>query len=300
VQLSVGDFEAGWEGYEWRWKVSELHRSIPTPDAPRWKGEPLDGRTILVTALNMTQDEIFRFVRYLPLIAAQGGRVIFECPAPLRRLLEAMPGIAQAVTAGEALPSADFHIALGSLPHQFARQSSLPPIETPYLPTRTWSTRVPLLPPGDGLRVGIVWNSREGRNSRATLALAALAPLFRLSGISWYSLETSADAEPLVDASVAAEVRDLAPLVRDVADLAALMSQLDLVVTADAAVADLAGGLGLPVWVLLSVAPGWQWGTEGEASRWYPTARLFRQHHAGGWTTVVDQVAQALSSGQGG
>ncbi len=300
VQLSVGDFEAGWQGYEWRWKVPALRLPIPGSAAPRWNGEPLDGRTILVTAANMTSDEIFRFVRYLSLIPAQGGRVIFECPAPLRRLLEAMPCIAQAVTIGEPQPSADFHVSLGSLPLQFARQCTLPPIETPYLPTRTWSTRVPLLPPGEGLRVGIVWNSRDGRNSRATPALAALAPLFRLPGISWYSLETSGDAEPLVGAFVAAGVQDLAPLVRDVADLSALMGQLDLVVTVDAAVADLAGGLGMPLWVLLCVAPGWQWGTEGEASRWYPTARVFRQSHPGGWAAVVDRVAQALASEQPG
>ncbi len=299
AQLSVGDFEPGWEGYEWRWKVPELRLSVPASEVPRWQGEPLDGRTILVTAADMRVEEIFRFVRYLPSIAARGGRVIFECPAPLRRLLEAMPCIAQAVTPGEPVPSADFHISLGSLPHQFARQWSLPPIETPYLPTRTWSTRVPLLPPGNGLRVGIVWNSREGRNSRATLALAALAPLFRLPKISWYSLETSGDAEPLVDAPVAGNVEDLGPLVRDVADLAALMGQLDLVVTVDAAVADLAGGLGIPVWVLLSAAPAWQWGTEGDACRWYPTARLFRQNHPGGWTAVIDQVVQALGSVEG-
>lgn len=297
VQLGAGDFEAGWEGYEWRWKVPELRLSSPAVDAPRWKDESLEGRSILVTAASLPADEIFRFVRYLPLIVAQGGRVIFECPVAVRRLLEALPCVAQAVSPGEALPAVDFHIPLGSLPQRFARRNALPPLETPYLPTRTWSTRVPLLPEGDGLRVGLVWNSREGRHARATLAVAALSPLFRLPGISWYSLETSADAEPLADASAAVEVRDLAPLIRDVADQAALMGQLDLVITVDSAVADLAGGLGIPVWVLLSAAPAWQWGTEGESSRWYPTARLFRQGHPGGWSTVIEQVAEALVRG---
>jgi tetratricopeptide (TPR) repeat protein len=297
VQLSAGDFAPGWDGYEWRWKVPELRLTQPALDAPRWKDEPLEGRTILVTAANMAADEIFRFVRYLPLLAAQGARVIFECPASLRRLLEALPAVSQAVTGGEPIPATDFHVALGSLPLRFARQIAGPPLETPYLPTRTWSTRVPLLPQGDGLRVGIAWNSREGRNARATLALAALSPLLRLPGISWYSLETSTDAEPLADSPLAADIRDLAPLVRDVADQAALMGQLDLVLTVDAAVADLAGGLGIPVWVLLSTVPGWQWGVEGNESRWYPTARLFRQSHAGGWPAVVDLVAEALSRG---
>lgn len=297
VQLGAGDFEAGWEGYEWRWRVPELRLSAPAFESPRWKDESLEGRSILVTAAHMAADEIFRFVRYLPLLAAQGGRVIFECPVYLRRLLEALPCVAQAVSPGEPLPATDFHIALGSLPQRFAKQGASPPLETPYLPTRTWSTRVPLLPDGEGLRVGIAWNSRKGRHARATLALAALSPLFRLPGISWYSLETSADAEALGDVPTAAEVRDLSPLVRDVADQAALMGQLDLIITVDAAVADLAGGLGMPVWVLLSAAPAWQWGTEGDTSRWYPTARLFRQSHPAGWSAVIDQVAEALVLG---
>jgi hypothetical protein len=150
------------------------------------------------------------------------------------------------------------------------------------------------------MRIGIVWNSREGRNSRATPALAALAPLFQLPGITWYSLETSGDAEALADLPMAAGVQDLAPLVRDVADLAALMSQLDLVVAVDAPAGELAGGLGIPVWVLLSAAPGWQWGAEGDASRWYPTARLFRQNRPGGWAGVIDRVAQSLQGELGG
>jgi hypothetical protein len=156
-----------------------------------------------------------------------------------------------------------------------------------------------LLPAGEGLRVGVVWRSREGGNARASLGLPALAPLFRIPGISWYSLETGDDAAQLGPALAAAGVHDLAPLVRDVADLAALIGQLDLVVTVDAAVADLVGGLGIPVWVLLRTAPAWQWGVEGDWSSWYPTARLFRQNHAGGWAGVVEQVAQVLRSLQG-
>ena len=293
VQLSVGNFAAGWEGYEWRWKVAELRLTSPNVEVPQWEGDDLDGRTLLVSAAGALPEEIFRFARYLPLLATRGGRVVFECPAALCRLLEVMPGIAQTVTAGESLPAIDLHIPLGSLPRLLPGEYSAPPVEAPYLPTRIWSTRVPLLPAGGGLRVGIAWKSREGRGAPAALTMAALAPLFRVPGVTWYSLEAGEEALQPGEIT-AAGLHDLAPLVKDVADLAALMGQLDLVVSVDAAVAELAGGLGIPLWVLLNTASGWQWGAEGERCLWYPTARLFRQNVPGGWATVVEQVAQAL------
>ncbi len=294
VLLSLDDFPSGWEGYEWRARVAELR--IPQRDfgVPRWAGEPLEGRTVLVHAEPGIEDTL-RFARYLPLVVERGGRVVVECQAILRRLLEAMPCIAQAITVGEALPAIDCHIALPSLPALFTPDAGSLPTEMPYLPTRTWSNRVPLLPPGEGLRIGIAWTSRLVGG--AVLPPATLAPLLAAPGATWYSLD---GPEATAQLREIAEVHDLGAISRDLADTAALMGQLDLVVTTDSAIADLAGGLGIPMWVLLSNTPGWQWGAGRDTSRWYPRARLFRQSHPGAWAGVIDEVRRRLGAAHAG
>lgn len=296
VQLTLDEYAAGWEGFEWRTSIDELRipeRAIP---APRWKGESLAGRTLLVYA-EPGIEETLRFARYLPLAAKRGGRVIVECQPVLRRLLEAMPCIAQAISLGDPVPKCDYQIALPSLAQLFTRDAGSLPTDTPYLPTRTWSNRVPLLPAGEGLRVGIACSSREGRHAASALPPAMLAQLLATPGITWYSLDGS---EGTAELRAVAEVHDLTPLIRDMADTAALMGQLDLIVTTDSPVADLAGGLGIPMWVLLGSVPGWHWGADRDTCRWYPRARLFRQAHGGGWTTVVEEVRRRFSASQQG
>jgi hypothetical protein len=254
----------------------------------------LAGRTVLVHA-DGGQGDTLQFARYLPLVAAQGGRVILECQKSLRRLLEALPCVAQVVGEGEPLPAHDCHVPLLSLPLVLGTQLTTIPAEVPYVSATTRSGRMPILPSQDGLRVGVVWGGESPSAHQRPLSLEALAPLLAAEGISWYSLQLGEQACQLIQVPAAAGVRNLGPLIRDIVDAAALVSQLDLLITVDAAIAHLAGALGLNVWVLLPYAPGWCWCSPDGGSKWYPTARLFRQPRPGDWDGVVEAVRGALS-----
>jgi hypothetical protein len=294
--LSAGDYDQAWEDYEWRERVPDLRQQTRPFDVPRWTGMPLEGRRILVHAEQGTSDTLL-FARYLPLVAQRGGRVVLECEPELTRLLEALPALTQVVARGDELPAVDCHIPLESLPGLFRTRATTVPTAIPYLPWETWSGKIPVLPPGEGLRVGVVWNS--GERAESSLTLRALVPLLRKPGITWYSLQTGEPAGEVARVAEAKEVRNLAPLIKDMTDVAALASQLDLIITVDAPLAHLAGGLGLPVWVLLGTIPDWRWGTEQGESLWYPTARLFRQTRRGDWTAVIEDVGRALGAAPG-
>ncbi|HXI21759.1 MAG TPA: tetratricopeptide repeat protein [Gemmatimonadales bacterium] len=293
--LGSGQFDEGWTEYEWRWKVGELGLAQREFGVPRWDGTPLGGRTILVHAERGLSDAL-QFVRYLPLVAQREGRIVLECQSPLTRLLEALPAVAQVIPRGGPLPPADCEAPLQSLPLILGSTPSGIPDATPYLPTQIWSGRIPRLPPGEGLRVGVVWGGSPRPNPRRSMPLAILAPLFGLPGVTWYSLQVGEPGAQLLQVPQAAGVRNLAPLIRDFADTAALVGQLDLVLTVDTSVAHLAGGLGARVWVMLTFAPDWRWSSDADKSPWYPTARLFRQPRPGDWPGVVAQVRRALSS----
>jgi tetratricopeptide (TPR) repeat protein len=291
--LASGDYTRGWEGYEWRCRVADLRHKERTLPLPRWNGEPLGGRTILVHAEQGLGDTLM-FVRYLPQVVARGGRVVLECQAPLTRLLEALPCVAQVVAQGDALPEADFHLPLLSLAGLVGTRLSSIPDETPYLPTQTWSNRVPVLPSGEGLRVGVVWGGAAKPTLKRSMPLATLAPLFTIPGITWYSLQMGEHAVQLMDLPARHKLHNLAPLIRDFADTAALVGQLDLVISVDTSVAHLAGGLGVDLWVMLMASPDWRWISGDSESPWYPSARVFRQLRPGDWGSVVDAVRPAL------
>lgn len=290
--LAAGDYERGWEGYEWRRRVAGTVDDSTFP-VPQWKGGPLAGCTILVHAEEGLGDTLM-FARYLPLVAARGGRVVLQCQAPLIRLLEALPCVAQVATPGNPIPKVDCHVPLLSLPGLFGTRLGSIPAQMPYLPTQTWSNRVPVVPPGAGLRVGLVWGGGQRPTRKRSIPLATLAPLFTVPGITWYSLQTGDHVMQLLDLPEAAKPHNLAPMIRDFADTAALMGQLDLVISIDTSAANLAGGLGLNLWVMLMSVPDWRWVSGDTDSPWYPSARLFRQPRPGDWPAVVEKIRQAL------
>ena len=295
VLLSMGEYEEGWQECEWREQVPELRLQVRHFDVPRWAGGPLDGRRILVHAEQGPADTLF-FARYLALVAARGGRVVLECEPELTRLLEALPALTQVIARGDDAPSVDCHVPLESLPGLFRTRAATIPNAIPYLPWETWSGKIPVLPPGEGLRVGVVWNSGERAVAESSLALRSLVPLLQKPGTTWYSLQMGEPGGELARVAEAKDVRDLSPLIRDMTDAAALASQLDLVIAVDSPLAHLAGGLGLPVWTLLGTLPDWRWGTGQGACPWYPTARLFRQARRGDWSNVIEEVGRALES----
>ena len=293
IELLTEDYANGWRDYEARLRRrGNTARSLAQP---RWRGEPLNGARILLHAEQGLGDTL-QFLRYVPLVRAAGGRVILDVPARLRRLAEQMPGIEELVVSGDPLPESEWQCPLMSLPLAFGTTVGSIPAEGPYLsvPEAALWTAGALPWPTRGLRVGVAWaGSSSHRDNRfRSLALAALEPLFRVRGAHFFSLQMGPATAELGTGQC--ELTDLAPMTADMADTAAQMAHLDLIVTVDTSVAHLAGALAKPTWVLLPFAPDWRWMLEREDSPWYPTARLFRQPRMYDWNAVVERVCGEL------
>lgn len=283
--LSVGDFQRGWREYEWRFPGAVP----PERGVPRWKGEALAGLTILLECEQGLGDTL-QFVRYATLVAARGATVVVQCQSPsLKPLLQRVSGVASVHARGERLPRFDLWVPLLSLPRIFgARLDWLP--ASPYLspdPLKrgAWGMRIGS---GKGLKVGLVWRGGRLPANRAC-PYAELAPLSEIHGIAWYSLQLEEPPDPALLPAL-----DLSPKMGDFGDTAAIMAQLDLVLSVDTAAAHLAGGMGVPVWTLLPYASDWRWLRGREDSPWYPSMRLFRQERPGEWRGVVTRVAAGL------
>ncbi|UFS72415.1 tetratricopeptide repeat protein [Geomonas sp. RF6] len=302
VLLHLGEFREGWRLYEWRFLKVEPIATKEVPQ-PRWDGSSPAGRTILLHSEQGFGDTI-QFARYASVVAAMGGKVYLECQVPaLKPLLSTVPGVSGVIARGEILPRFDMHAPLMSLPHLCGTTLETIPAAVPYLsvdPCREalWRGKVS----EGGVRVGLVWAGRKTYkdDKKRSLSLSLFAPLARVAGASFYMLQMGDGAEQAADPPPGLKVHDLTGGIRDFADTAAFISTLDLVISADTAVAHLAGALGKAVWVLVPYACDWRWLTEREDSPWYPTARLFRQREAGDWGGVLDRVACALEEIAGG
>jgi Tfp pilus assembly protein PilF len=295
--LLAGRFAEGWEEYEWRWKTRHLAAQERQFTEPRWDGSDLDGRTIVIHAEQGYGDTI-QFVRYIGLVAARGGRVVLECPAPLAQIMTSAPGVETVVAGGATLPPFDVQAPLLGLPRLFQTTADTIPGDVPYLApaaaaVKKWRTIMDL---SGHLRVGIVWqgNQRHRGDRLRSPGLKSLCPLFDIPGVDFYSLQKDDGARQLAELGLANVVRDLTGDFTDFTDTAAAMLNLDLIIACDTAVAHLAGALAKPTWLLLPLAAEWRWLTEREDSPWYPTARLFRQRCLGDWDEVMARVGVAL------
>jgi tetratricopeptide (TPR) repeat protein len=294
--LRAGRFEEGFREYEWRFRRNE-----PAPRAcaqPVWDGRSLQGRTLLVWAEQGFGDAL-QFLRFVPDAVARGGRVVLEVTDGLQGLAARMPGIAQVIVRGTQPPAFDTHVALMSLPHVL----NLAPARAPYLradhaSTALWGQRVAscILEPGHELAVGLVWAGNPAlRNSRErSPGFAAVRRLLDIPGLRIFSLQTGAGRDELQDASLPSNLIDVADAIDSFDDTAALIANLDVVVTCDTAVAHLAGALGKPTFVMLPHTPDWRYGLAAETTAWYPSMRLFRQTSRGDWTDVLSRVSRAL------
>jgi Flp pilus assembly protein TadD len=295
--LVSGDFDEGCRQFEWRWRVKELCLRPIRTTQPAWEGSPLNGARILLHAEQGLGDSI-QFVRYLPMVKQRGGRITLACPRELVSLFNQLPDAEQVVPIDQPLPDFDFHSPLVSLPRVLGTRLETIPAAIPYLkadPIRSahWRERIP----ADRRRkIGLVWSGQPAHpNDRnRSIPLTALSPLAQLSGIQFFSLQKGKAKEQ--SSSWPVELTDWTDQLSDFAETAALMENLDLVITVDTAVAHLAGAMGKPVWILLPLAPDWRWLLRREDSPWYPTARLFRQSAAGDWTAPVARVAEALGT----
>jgi tetratricopeptide (TPR) repeat protein len=286
--LQTGEFQEGWEEYEWRFAVAHYDRGF---DRPLWSGERLDGKTILIHAEQGSGDTL-QFVRYLPAVKERGATVVLEVPKPLLRLARTVAGVSEVIAAGDPLPPFDCHCSLLSLPRVFKTNLATIPDTLPYLGVPAdvaaiWTERIGAAP---GLRAGLVWAG----TTVGTIDLRLLQPLFEVADVSWFSLQVG---DHRGDASLleGGKIVDLSPWLADFAETAAAVSRLDLVISVDTSVAHLAGALGRPIWLLLPYTSEWRWLLEREDSPWYPTARLFRQRNPGDWPGVAREVAAALA-----
>jgi hypothetical protein len=259
----------------------------------------VSGRTILLYAEQGIGDTI-HFVRYATILAQRGARVLVECPWSLKLLLGTCPGVRLVWARGEQLPEYDWHIPMLSLPAALETTVQTIPGNVPYLfadPARSkaWRTRVDGAAKGR-LRVGLVWAGSPGyvNDARRSISPALLAPLAQIGGVTLFSLQKG----PATDKKPPPDLRlvDFTISLTDFAESAALIEQLDLIISVDTAVAHLAGAMGKAVWTLLRHIPDWRWMLHRSDTPWYPTMRLFRQRAADDWPGVIEEVGQALAA----
>jgi tetratricopeptide (TPR) repeat protein len=295
VLLKRDEYEEGFTQWEWRLKVPELKLKMDFPQ-PVWDGSDLAGRRIVLITEQGAGDAI-QFVRYAPLVAQRGGRVIIVCREPLARLLATAPGVIEHYVQHQAVPNVDLRCPLESLPTVFKTTFQTIPAQTPYLfadPTDSarWAARMPT----DRLKIGLVWSGQAKPNPRRSMPVTELAPLAELPNIWWLSLQVGEAAAQASSAGF--PLVNWSDELNDYADTAALMNPLDLIITIDTSVAHLAGALGKPVWVMLPHVADWRFGLGRDTCPWYPTMRLFRQPGPGDWTSVIQQVVAALKASQ--
>jgi tetratricopeptide (TPR) repeat protein len=296
-RMLIGDFDRGWKENEWRWETEHLRKEKRNFAQPLWvASDEIAGKTILLHGEQGFGD-VIQFCRYVPLVAERGARVILEVPDSLQELMGTLAGSAKIISRGKILPQLDMHCPLLSLPLAFGTRLESIPCAIPYLratpsTVRSWNAR---LSPQKRFSVGLVWSGRpEHKNDRnRSVELNVILPLLDCDA-TFVSLQRE------VRRGEAAALQDRTDLLhfegelKDFSDTAAIISNLDLVISVDTSVAHLAGALGNPVWILLPYAPDWRWLLDREDSPWYPTARLFRQSQARTWNDVITRVHDAL------
>jgi tetratricopeptide (TPR) repeat protein len=300
LHLLAGEFSLGWPRYEERWDIPEATSPRRDFAQPVWDGSALEGRRVLIHEEQGFGDAI-QFIRYAPLVADRGGQVILECSGSLAEVFSTVKGVGQIVVAGEPLPPFDIHIPMMSLPLTFGTTVESIPQNVPYISAdaaRCEFWRAWLAENDSILKVGIVWGGRTDTTQRSlrSVRLRDWLPIFRVPDVDFVSLQVGRGIEQIKQLPGRQPVRDASCHIEDFADTAALVSQLDLVIAVDTAVAHLAGALGKPVWVLLPFAPDWRWMLGREDSPWYPSMRLFRQQRALEWEPVISRVRKELQT----
>jgi Tfp pilus assembly protein PilF len=295
--LTAGDYERGWGEYEWRWKYANFPGKARHYPQPPWDGSDLRGETIFLYP-EQGYGDIFQFVRYVPLLAAKGARVVLECPGELHRLFQSLKGVDVLVAEGDDPGLFACHAPLLNLPRLMGTTLETVPRDVPYLSpppalAAPWKERVGTV---HGRKVGLVWagNPDQGNNRNRSMDASALEPLVDTPGISFFSLQVGDGGEPTRN------VTDFAPHLTDFAETAAAIGALDLVICVDSAVAHLAGALGGPVWTMLCFDADWRYLKGRDDTPWYPTMRLFRQPEPGAWGPVIEHIISELAIGAPG
>jgi tetratricopeptide (TPR) repeat protein len=297
IHLLKGELRDGWTEYESRWKVGvgDDRKFLQR----RWQGEALGGERILLYAEQGLGDTM-QFVRYVPLVAKLGGEVVLEVQPALHDLLAGTEGASRVIRRGETLPDFTWQCPLMSLPLALGTELETIPASVPYIAAdaarvEAWRERLQK----NTRRIGLAWAGNPGhsRDRLRSISLEQLTPLLNVEGTTYYSLQFGAGAEQMKLLPPGVRLIDLGDELKDFANVAAIVANLDLVISIDSAVAHLAGALGKPVWILLNKGCDWRWFLGREDSPWYPTARLFRQSAPGEWLEVVKRIELALRQG---
>ncbi len=296
--LLLGNFEQGWKEYEWRRKLTDFSRREFSQQS--WDSSDISGKTILLYAEQGFGDTI-QFIRYVPLVAKKVTKIIIECQQQLISLFQNIEGIQQIIAYGEQLPLFDIYCPLLSLPLIFRTTIDTIPAEIPYIKVdevllQKWKDKTK--EHKSEFKVGLSWagNPKHKNDRNRSFPLETFAPLVKFDNIVFYSLQKGKGSKQAKNPPHGMKLIDYTDEIIDFSDTAALIMNLDLVISADTAVAHLAGALGKPVWTLLPFVPDWRWMLNREDSPWYPTMRLFRQPATGDWKSVIVNVMNKLES----
>ena len=294
VLLSLGDYARGWEGFEWRWKRPESQTIRKMFSQTWWDGSNLAGRTILLFAEQGLGDAI-QFIRYAPIVAGTGARVVVDCHPPLKALFRQVSGVAQVLEDDSDIARHDLCCPLMSLPRLLGTTLDTVPAEVPYLSVgknvvSDWRRKLAVK---DERLVGLCWkgNPLYKNDRNRSLRLAELRPLLACPGVRFVSLQRDLDEE---ESAISAELENFTHPGADFKDTAEIIGALDLVISVDTAWAHWAGAIGKPLWLLLPLVPHWCWLLDRKDNPWYPTARLFRQTRRDDWEDVIESVEHEI------
>ena len=291
VLLLQGDFQRGWQEYEWRLKSDDL--CIANRAQTRWDGSSLSGKTILLYAEQGFGDTI-QFIRYVHLLVEYDTEIIVECQPELLQLFKNIGAIKKTIVVGESSPKFDVNASLLSLPRILGTDLNSIPVKSPYLYIKSGShTDLEMC---SEYKVGIVWagNLKHPNDNNRSVELQQFSVLFDVEACQFFSLQVGKRRDDIIRYHYSNTIIDLGGDFSNFSDTAAAILELDLVISVDTAVAHLAGALGKPIWVLLPFMPDWRWLLEREDTPWYPTMRLFRQTDTRDWAGVLQKVRFAL------
>jgi Tfp pilus assembly protein PilF len=299
--LAMGDFPSGWLEYEWRNQTEAGKGTLPKMTSAAWNGMRIpQGRLLMVG--DQGYGDTIQFARYIPLIADRCRELILGCSAEMGPLLATIPGVKQYCHRWTDVPGHAAHCRLSSVPGLLHTTLDNIPAKVPYLfadPARVaaWRERLAARLPHGVRRIGLAWTGRptHPNDRRRSMPLARLAPLASAGRASFVSLQKPMPASDEASLALFPELADISGELTDFGETAAVIANLDLVITVDTAMGHLAGALGKPVWILLPKASDWRWLLERSDSPWYPTVRLFRQQVPGNWDPVLAEVSAALA-----
>ena len=300
--LAEGRFIDGWRQFEMRWFAERLAPLRPNFGKPVWGGQDLTGKSLLVRAEQGFGD-VFQMLRYLPLLKERGARVLLLPIPEFKSMYATLEGVDAVLDADRSLPDFDYWVPLMSLPRIFATTLASIPAKVPYIAVvpelrSHWRSR---LGEYSGTSVGIVWAGRPTHvnDANRSIPIASFASLLRIPHVRFVGLQHGEGSAGRARGTEGANFLDLGPELRDFGDTAAIVDQLDLLISVDTAAAHVGGALGKPVWLLLPEPAEYRWLKQREDTPWYPTVRLFRQRRPRDWGEVVERVASELARAAG-